>query len=79
MPVADEDGGCCGMIAQADIARAAPERETAAFVKELSRAGDGPREHDLLDREERSRLAGADGDVADHGREHHDPGIVEDE
>jgi len=26
MPVQDRNGNCCGMVAQADIARAAPER-----------------------------------------------------
>jgi CBS domain-containing protein len=43
VPVADGAGLCCGVVSQADIARAAPERHTAEVVKELSRAGDGPR------------------------------------
>jgi CBS domain-containing protein len=43
VPVADRTGDCCGMVAQADIARAASDRETAGFVRELSQAGDGPR------------------------------------
>ena len=49
-PVVDESGGCCGMVAQADIARQAGEGETAKVVKNVSRptepasaAGDGTR------------------------------------
>lgn len=37
LPVVDEAGGCCGMVSQADIARQAPEQETAAVVKDVSR------------------------------------------
>ena len=36
VPVVDEDGCCAGIIAQADIARAAPEHEVGAFVREVS-------------------------------------------
>jgi CBS domain-containing protein len=36
LPVRDRGGRCCGMVAQADIARWAPERDTAEMVKELS-------------------------------------------
>lgn len=38
LPVVDEAGGCCGMIAQADIALSAPERQSGDLVKEVSRA-----------------------------------------
>ena len=36
IPVIDEDGTCCGMVAQADIARFAPADLTAQLVKEVS-------------------------------------------
>jgi len=36
LPVHDGGGGCCGMVAQADIARCAPEQEAGALVKEIS-------------------------------------------
>jgi len=36
--VVDENGACCGIVAQADIARHAPKQETAEVVKEVSRA-----------------------------------------
>lgn len=36
VPVVDENGSCCGIVAQADIARRAPERETAEVVREVS-------------------------------------------
>lgn len=36
LPVRDKWGACCGMVAQADIARCAPE-EAGEFVKEISR------------------------------------------
>lgn len=36
--VVDEDGGCCGIVAQADIARHASKKETAEVVKEVSKA-----------------------------------------
>lgn len=37
MPVQDANGGCCGMVAQADIARRAPEKESGELVKEISK------------------------------------------
>jgi CBS domain-containing protein len=44
VPVVDERGACCGIVAQADIALHAPEQETAGVVKEVSRAaGSGSR------------------------------------
>lgn len=36
VPVVDEAGGCCGMVSQADIARHAPEHETAQVVRDIS-------------------------------------------
>ena len=39
--VVDEAGRCCGMVAQADIARHAPERDTGRMVQEVSQPGDG--------------------------------------
>lgn len=38
MIVVDESGGCCGIVAQADIARNAPMVEAAGLVKEVSTA-----------------------------------------
>jgi len=38
VPVVDSGGGCCGIVAQADIARHAPTKETAEVVKEISQA-----------------------------------------
>lgn len=35
-PVVDESGSCCGIVAQADIARNAPEHETAEVVRDVS-------------------------------------------
>lgn len=37
MPVSDTDGCCCGMVAQADIARSMPEPEAGELVKEISK------------------------------------------
>lgn len=37
VPVVDGDGKCCGMVSQADIARHAPEHETAQVVRDVSR------------------------------------------
>ena len=37
VPVVDQRGGCCGMVAQADIALQAGEHETAAVVRDVSR------------------------------------------
>ena len=36
VPVVDEVGACCGMVAQADIALHAPKNETAEVVKKVS-------------------------------------------
>lgn len=36
VPVVDESGSCCGMASQADIARNAPEVETAELVRDVS-------------------------------------------
>lgn len=37
--VVDENGACCGMVAQADIANKASEQKTAQVVQEVSKAG----------------------------------------
>jgi CBS domain-containing protein len=37
LPVTDDSGACCGILAQADIARVAPTPDTAEFLKDLSR------------------------------------------
>jgi CBS domain-containing protein len=37
VPVVDEAGAICGIVAQADIARHAPAREVAEVVREVSR------------------------------------------
>ena len=34
--VVDEDGRCCGIVAQADVAQAVPEMKAAEVVKEIS-------------------------------------------
>ena len=39
MIVVDESGRCCGIVAQADIARKAPEGETAELVRDISQPG----------------------------------------
>ena len=36
--VVDENGGCCGMVAQADIANKASDQKTAQVVQEVSKA-----------------------------------------
>lgn len=36
VPVVDENGACCGVVSQADIARKAPESETAEVVRDIS-------------------------------------------
>lgn len=38
MLIVDDNGACCGIVAQADIARAAPMAETAELVKDVSMA-----------------------------------------
>lgn len=37
--VVDQDGCCCGIVAQADIARMAPEHEAAEVLKQVSEPG----------------------------------------
>lgn len=37
LPVVDGGGACCGMVSQADVARAAPEDETAKLLRDVSR------------------------------------------
>lgn len=37
VPVVDASGCCCGIIAQADVAMAAHERETGELVREVSK------------------------------------------
>jgi CBS domain-containing protein len=41
VPVVDERGRCCGIVSQADIAKAAPTKQTAKVVKQVSE----PNEH----------------------------------
>jgi CBS domain-containing protein len=41
VPVVDETGACCGIVAQADIALHAPRNETVEVVKKVSEPG-GP-------------------------------------
>jgi CBS domain-containing protein len=38
VPVIDDDGKCCGMVSQADIARTGRDAKTAELVQEISRA-----------------------------------------
>ena len=38
VPVQDTNGCCCGMVAQADIARYAPEQEAGTLIKEISQS-----------------------------------------
>ncbi|MGH8166902.1 MAG: CBS domain-containing protein [Woeseiaceae bacterium] len=42
VPVVDRNGACCGMIAQADIARAASERDVAELLRDVSQPGHQP-------------------------------------
>lgn len=42
VPVVDDSGACCGMIAQADIARAASEGDIAELVRDVSQPKDRP-------------------------------------
>jgi CBS domain-containing protein len=37
VPVVDDQGRCCGIVAQADIARQAPQKQTAEVVKDISK------------------------------------------
>jgi len=36
VPVVDQSGRCCGIVSQADIAKAAPTEETAEVLKQVS-------------------------------------------
>ena len=36
IPVVDEEGRCCGIVSQADVARVANERDTAGLVRDVS-------------------------------------------
>ncbi|WP_233548422.1 CBS domain-containing protein [Aurantiacibacter zhengii] len=38
VPVIDDDGKCCGMVSQADIARTGSDAKTADLVQQISRA-----------------------------------------
>jgi CBS-domain-containing membrane protein len=42
VPVVDESGACCGIVAQADIAQHASKRETGRVVREVSQPNDSP-------------------------------------
>ncbi|WP_053234216.1 CBS domain-containing protein [Sandaracinus amylolyticus] len=37
VPVVDSKGRCCGIVSQADVARAGDEHETAELLREISR------------------------------------------
>lgn len=41
IPVVDETGKCCGMVAQADIARHASKDATASLLRDVSRPTEG--------------------------------------
>ena len=41
VPVVDQSGRCCGIVSQADIAKAAPTEQTASVLKQVSE----PSEH----------------------------------
>jgi CBS domain-containing protein len=40
VPVVDADGSCCGMVSQADIARAESSENVAEFVRDVSQPAD---------------------------------------
>ncbi|MEX2495144.1 MAG: CBS domain-containing protein [Woeseia sp.] len=42
VPVVDENGVCCGMISQADIARAASEHDIAELLRDVSQPSSPP-------------------------------------
>jgi len=44
----DESGSCCGIFAQADLARNAPEDEAAEVVREVSQPSAEPSRVGLL-------------------------------
>ena len=39
VPVVERNGSCVGIVSQADVARSAPEHETAEVVQEISKPG----------------------------------------
>jgi len=41
VPVVDDSGNCCGIVAQADLARQASEDDTGEVVKQISQPGNG--------------------------------------
>ncbi len=43
IPVVDADGRCCGMVAQADVARQASEPHLANVIEEISQPGQNAR------------------------------------
>ena len=43
VPVIDDDGRICGIVSQADVARNAPDEETAEMVKDVSQPTAGSR------------------------------------
>ena len=45
VPVVDGDGRCCGMVAQADIARNVSKADTAEVVQEISKPNPAPSRH----------------------------------
>jgi len=45
VPVVDENGNCCGIVAQADIAQHATKQETAEVVKSVSQPADVASSH----------------------------------
>lgn len=42
VPVVDENGICCGIVSQADVARVAPESETAEVLRDISQPATTP-------------------------------------
>ena len=42
VPVVEDRGDCCGIVAQADLARHAPVKKTGAMVREVSQPSEPP-------------------------------------
>jgi CBS-domain-containing membrane protein len=42
LPVVDEDGRCCGIISQADMALHGPRQQTAEMLREVSQPSVAP-------------------------------------
>lgn len=42
VPVVDEDGACCGMVSQVDVAQRGSKEDTAEVVREVSRRTETP-------------------------------------